>query len=154
MKPAPLATDPNSSCPYPKGRLTEKFACPGTISAGASTDRPARVACTTSATRIPFMTSFLSPRDLAVSCDMRIALSQVSFVMGSGHSCIQPLFAYRPSSTAPDWMKLNSREEMSSGTLFSIFERRPATELRFGVRGASVGVEAARKPSLTKSFQA
>jgi hypothetical protein len=51
-------------------------------------------------------------------------------------------------------MKLNSREEISSGALFSIFERRPATEFRFGGRGEGVGVEAVRKPSLTKSFQA
>ena len=60
---------------------------------GASTVRPAKVAWTTSATRIPLMMSFFKPRDLAVSEEIKIALSQVNLVMGSGHSCIHPLLA-------------------------------------------------------------
>src|ERR1022692_152203 len=46
---------------------------------------------------------------------MRIALSQLIFVIGSGHSCSQPLLANRPSSTVASATKRTSSAPAETG---------------------------------------
>ncbi len=86
--------------------MTEFSACPGMIHTGAWTLRPLKVSSTTS-----------SFGRLSASASFGLtsaALSQVSFVMGLGSSCNQPLLANRPSHTAGSGLKTSSSHRVDA----------------------------------------
>src|SRR5579863_1625527 len=88
--------------PQPSVRAIEPSAWPGTIHAAAVIDR--------SPTEILRTSWLLTPRPRAVAGDRIAALSQTSFVTGSGISWSHVLLAWRPSTIFGHGANVTSRE--------------------------------------------
>src|ERR1700678_1375714 len=88
--------------PHPSLSATELSAWPGTVQTPTVTCRSPTVILTRSL--------FSTPSALAVAGERMAALSHTSFVTGSGISCSQVLFAWKPSTILGHGANVTSSE--------------------------------------------